>query len=97
MADRTGSIQSVSVVRSSGDIDGWRRYAEELRSSQHSGMRLPERARGIVTLLDISVGNEPSSGHRRWWAPGAFVFDIADVNSRRLRTVHTQVLNEVWF
>jgi hypothetical protein len=97
MTDRTGRIQSVAVVESSGDVDGWRRYADELKASHGSGMRLPEQARGVWTLLDVRVGNELSSGHRRWWAPGAFIFDIADVNAHRQRTVHTQVLGEVWF
>ena len=60
-------------------------------------MRLPETARGLWTLLEVHAENEPSSGHQRWWAPGVFVFDIADVNSHRVRTVHTKVLSEVWF
>jgi hypothetical protein len=98
LADRTGRIQSVRVVDSSGDVDGWRRYSEELRGAERAGMRLPEQARGLWTLLDIRVTNELSSGHTRWWAPGLiFNFELADVNARRLRTVHTQVISEVWY
>jgi hypothetical protein len=97
IADRTGRIQSVRVVGASTDPDGWRRYAEELRGAQRSGMRLPETSRGLWTLLELRAQNELSSGHQRWWAPGVFLFEIADVNAHRMRTVHTKVLSEVWF
>jgi hypothetical protein len=98
MADREGRIRSVRVVEASRDTDGWLRYGQELRTAQQSGMRLPEEARGIWMLLEVRIDNELSSGHRNWWAPGlVFFFDLADVNARRLRTVHTQVLSEVWF
>jgi hypothetical protein len=99
LVDRSGMIQSARLVDASRDAAGWRRFGEELKSSSpRSGMRLPERARGVWTLLYVNVDNELTSGHRRWWAPGAVLtFDIADVHARRVRTVHTHVLGEVWF
>jgi hypothetical protein len=98
IADRSGTIQSARVVGVSRDEDGWRRYAAELRGSARGGMRLPETARGVWTLLAVRIGNERTSGHRYWWSPGAWLsFDLADVNARRVRTVHTQVLSEIWF
>jgi hypothetical protein len=98
MADRTGQIRSVSVLDSSIDADGWLRYANKLRTEQRPGMRLPEQARGAWVLLAVRVNNDLSSGHTHWWSPGlTFNFEIADINARRVRTVSTQVVSEVWF
>jgi len=59
LVDRSGMIQSARIVDASRDAAGWRRFGEELKSSSpRPGMRLPERARGVWTLLYVNVDNE---------------------------------------
>jgi hypothetical protein len=98
VADRSGRVRSARLVDATRDMTGWQRYGEKLLSTPLRGMRLPESARGVVSLLDVSAENELSSGHRYWWSPGvALSFDIADASARRARTVQARALNEVWF
>jgi hypothetical protein len=49
-------------------------------------------------ILYVSAENELTSGQTTWWYPGAvFAFDVTDFGARRVRTVTSRVLTEVWY
>jgi hypothetical protein len=49
-------------------------------------------------ILYVSAENELTSGQTTWWYPGvALAFDVSDINARRVRTVTSRVLTEVWY
>ena len=98
ITDHAGRVRTARIVDVSRDREGWERFGEALRKAPVTGMRLPEEARGAWVLLEVTVGNELTSGQRRWWDYGVLVaFDVADVNAQRERIVHTRILSEVWF
>ena len=98
LVDRSGTIQSVSLLDASQDVHEWRRFAQSLQAMPLQGMRLGEDAQGVWMLLDVSANNERSSGHRRYWDYGlTFLFDVADISARTMRVVHATVASEVAF
>jgi len=99
IADASGRIRSVRLQDATpGDKDGWQRFAEELHQQRATGMRTPEGAHSVWMILYVSAENELSTGHNSWWSPGVVLtFDVAAINARRLRTVTSRILTEVWY
>ena len=49
-------------------------------------------------ILYVSAENQLTSGQTTWWYPGVvFAFDVDAINARRVRTVTSRVLTEVWY
>lgn len=95
LVDRTGNIQSVSILDASEDLPGWRHFAHILRATPVPGMRFAEEAQGVWMLLDVNARNALPSGHRRVWEHGStLVFDVADFGARKSRVVHTSIASE---
>jgi hypothetical protein len=96
--DPSGQIRSATLLDASGDTAGWQRFADELGRASMRATRIGEGANGAWMLLDVDATNEPSSGHRRWWAPGiALLFDAGDINARDTRVVHSRVSSQLSF
>jgi hypothetical protein len=96
LVDRSGKIQSVSLVGASENVAGWQRFAHTLLATPISGMRLAETAEGAWVIVDVSANNERSSGHRRFWDYGlTLAFDVADAGARTLRVVRATVASEL--
>jgi hypothetical protein len=98
VADPSGRIRSARLQDASRDREGWQRFGEALHQERVTGMRAPERARAVWMILYVSAENELTSGQTSWWSPGVVLaFDLDDINARRIRTVTSRVLTEVWY
>jgi hypothetical protein len=98
VADSSGRIRSARLQGASRDKEGWQRFGEALHQERVAGMRAPDRSHGVWMIVYVSAENELTSGHTSWWSPGvALAFDLDDINARRIRTVSSRVLTEVWY
>ena len=71
IADPSGRIRTVRLQNASRDKDGWERFAEELHKGQATGIRTPEGAHSVWTILYVSAENELTSGQNSWWSPAS--------------------------